>query len=100
MILPKDTCLCCVHYTGKEVISPGRAEKHHCKAFPDGIPDKIIYFFADHRLPYPGDNGIQFEFNPEKEEFRSIVMEEFQQAEEVAKRERAMYGDSKRSFGQ
>ena len=33
----------------------------HCDAFPDGIPDEIIWEGADHHKPYPGDHGIQFE---------------------------------------
>lgn len=31
-----------------------------CEAFPDGIPDEILVFGADHRLPFPGDHGKQF----------------------------------------
>ncbi len=36
-------------------------EKFTCKAFPDGIPDEILFNEADHTKPYKGDNGIRFE---------------------------------------
>jgi len=32
-----------------------------CKAFPDGIPAKVLRGKHDHRKPYKGDNGIRFE---------------------------------------
>ena len=32
-----------------------------CIAYPKGIPDKILTGEINHRKPYKGDNGIQFE---------------------------------------
>lgn len=32
-----------------------------CAAYPKGIPDEIILSDVDHKKPYAGDNGIQFE---------------------------------------
>ena len=32
-----------------------------CAAFPDGAPKAILENDHDHRLPFPGDNGIRFE---------------------------------------
>lgn len=32
-----------------------------CNAFPNGIPEKILIGKNDHKKPYPGDNGIQYE---------------------------------------
>ena len=33
-----------------------------CEAFEDRIPGEIWVTEVDHRKPYKGDNGIQFEF--------------------------------------
>lgn len=35
--------------------------QYTCAAFPDGIPDEIIYGDHDHREPFKGDHGIRFE---------------------------------------
>ena len=48
-------CFNCIHLGSKN--SKGLT----CKAFPDIIPEKIIDNKFDHREPYEGDNGIQFE---------------------------------------
>ena len=32
-----------------------------CKAFPNGIPEKILIGEHDHTKPFKGDNGIRFE---------------------------------------
>jgi len=32
-----------------------------CKAFPKGIPDKILTGEHDHTKPFKGDGGIRFE---------------------------------------
>ena len=32
-----------------------------CKAFPDGVPREIYSGANDHKKPFPGDNGIQWE---------------------------------------
>jgi hypothetical protein len=49
-------CIYCKHFSGYGM---GR-----CAAFPKGkgIPRKIIYEDFNHRLPFPGDNGIQFDY--------------------------------------
>ena len=44
-------CLNCRHYQGVQT----------CEAFPDEIPFEIYSGEVDHRKPYPGDGGIQFE---------------------------------------
>jgi len=37
---------------------------HHgmttCDAFPNGIPEEILWGGRSHQSPYPGDGGIQF----------------------------------------
>lgn len=49
-------CSHCKHYDAENVELPER-----CKAFFEGIPDEIWAGKNDHKKPYKGDHGIQFE---------------------------------------
>lgn len=35
-----------------------------CPAYPEGVPDEIIFSKWDHRLPAPRDRGVRFEIIP------------------------------------
>jgi hypothetical protein len=61
-ILPM--CTFCRHQTPKGE-NPEGVYGATCSAFPRGIPRAIFFEGADHRKPYPGDQGIRFE--PENE---------------------------------
>ena len=32
-----------------------------CKAFPTGIPVELLYNEHDHRMEFPGDNGVRYQ---------------------------------------
>ena len=53
-------CFSCAHF--RSYLETGR-EESSCAAFPDGIPDEIVFGGYDHRLPYPGDHGVRYESN-------------------------------------
>ncbi|HMO25453.1 MAG TPA: hypothetical protein PKB10_04225 [Tepidisphaeraceae bacterium] len=48
-------CIACIH-------RPDGSNR--CEAFPAGIPKAIQLEQHDHRLPFPGDNGIRFTPKP------------------------------------
>lgn len=46
-------------------------DKNSCKAFPKGIPMKLLFNLFDHTHSYKGDDGIRFE-NKWQEETEKI----------------------------
>jgi hypothetical protein len=63
-------CSGCTHLRG-DLRDP------RCDAFPGGIPNEILLSKADHRKPFPGDNGIQFEPKSAKDaEYASFMFDE------------------------
>ena len=60
ILLLSEQCKSCTRfwdYNNKRRVQPVPG----CIAFPDGIPAPILSGEHDHREPYEGDNGIQFE---------------------------------------
>ena len=51
-------CIFCRHLKDGQV---------RCAAFPQGIPDDLLFSLRDHREPYEGDRGIRFELKPGEE---------------------------------
>ena len=51
-------CFTCLHLDRSK---PGMVPA----AFPQGIPAQIKDCDVDHAEPYPGDGGLQYEFDPD-----------------------------------
>ena len=54
-------CMVCVHYRSPLDSDDDDFPAQTCDAFPGRIPDEIWAMQVDHRVPYPGDHGIQWE---------------------------------------
>ena len=54
MIGEAPICLGCKHFRERD-------DNLTCDVFPQGIPLDILTNQADHRRPYPGDQGILFD---------------------------------------
>lgn len=55
-------CMACIHLNPKDRLRNDTVKK--CDAFPKGIPAEILMRGGDHRRPFKGDQGIQFELRP------------------------------------
>ena len=60
MIPIEPICIYCKHYNENDIT------KFSCKAYIEGIPEKIINGEHIHTKPFKGDNGIRFENKPKK----------------------------------
>lgn len=66
------------------VFSEPGDDRMYCEAFPDGIPDEVLYGVVDHRNPIPGDGGVQFE--PEPDATPLQLQHVYENMERIAKR--------------
>jgi hypothetical protein len=55
MIGPRPLCMNCLHFDFEN------RKSLTCRAFPNGIPEKILTNRADHRREYPGDHGLRYD---------------------------------------
>lgn len=55
-------CFACARFRPWDADVP----KAHCEAFPEGVPDDILFAGFDHRRPHEGDHGVRFELDPAK----------------------------------
>ncbi len=52
-------------------LDKGQRYKHgyYCAAYPDGVPDEILFNAVHHTEEYEGDHGIRFEQDPNEDDF-------------------------------
>lgn len=60
IVFPQSQCNFCIHRNG---------ESSTCTAYPEGIPLVIFTNEHDHRFPWPGDDGVTFDQDPDAELF-------------------------------
>lgn len=58
---PLPQCLFCAHLRPQSGQVDVPADAQTCDAFPDAIPAEILANRVDHRQPYEGDGGVQWE---------------------------------------
>lgn len=69
MIRSTGLCTFCAHVQN----APDGVDGMACAAYPQGIPDQILYGGLDHRQPLADDNGITFE--PDTESFTPVQIQ-------------------------
>ncbi len=58
-------CEYCKHLDRTRMFIQG----YYCAAYPEGVPDEILFNAVDHTQSYDGDNGVRFEQDPYEEVF-------------------------------
>jgi hypothetical protein len=61
-----DVCDTCIHFLRTFTDPPLNSRvsdlsRWRCEAFPNGMPDAIMYDEFDHHDPFPGDHGMQYQ---------------------------------------